>query len=80
MITEDIGAFEAKTHFSRILREVTKGKEFNITLRGKTVAVIKKNDEDKKTKARRALLNLSQFRRPLSMEEIESLKNADREY
>jgi len=35
---ETIGAFEAKTHLSRLLREVSSGKRILITQRGKPVA------------------------------------------
>lgn len=35
---ESIGSFEAKTHWSEILRKVEAGKEFVITRRGKAVA------------------------------------------
>ncbi len=34
----EIGAFEAKTHFSEIIEEVQKGKTYVITKRGKPVA------------------------------------------
>ncbi len=37
---EIVGAFEAKTHLSRILREAQAGKRFVITRRGKPVAEI----------------------------------------
>ena len=37
---ETVGAFEAKTHLSRILREAQAGKRFIITQRGKPVAEI----------------------------------------
>jgi prevent-host-death family protein len=36
----NIGTFEAKTHFSEIIEEVQKGKDFIITKRGKPVAKI----------------------------------------
>jgi prevent-host-death family protein len=35
-----LGAFDAKTHFSRILEMVSKGKEFIVTKHGKAVAKI----------------------------------------
>ena len=35
-----IGAFEAKTHFSRILEKTEKGEDFIVTKRGKPVAKI----------------------------------------
>ncbi|MFM8608480.1 MAG: type II toxin-antitoxin system Phd/YefM family antitoxin [Hyphomicrobiales bacterium] len=34
----EIGAYEAKTHLPRILREVAAGQSFTITVRGKPVA------------------------------------------
>ncbi len=34
----EIGAFEAKTKFSEILRKVSHGERFTLTLRGKPVA------------------------------------------
>ncbi len=36
-----VGAFEAKTHLSRLLREVQAGQHFVITQRGKPVAEIR---------------------------------------
>lgn len=35
-----IGTFEAKTHFSELIDEVQKGKDFIVTKRGKPVAKI----------------------------------------
>jgi prevent-host-death family protein len=37
-MTRTVGAFEAKTHFSRLLEEVKRGGEITITQRGKPVA------------------------------------------
>jgi prevent-host-death family protein len=34
----EIGAFEAKTHFSKLLERVQRGEEITVTLRGKPVA------------------------------------------
>ena len=36
----DIGAFDAKTHFSELLRKVQEGAVFNISKNGKPVAVL----------------------------------------
>lgn len=36
----EIGAFEAKTKFSEILRKVSQGERFTVTLRGRVVAEI----------------------------------------
>jgi prevent-host-death family protein len=38
---ETIGAFDAKTHLSRLLRETRAGKSFIITQRGKAVAELR---------------------------------------
>ena len=35
-----IGAFEAKTHFSQILKKTESGEDFVVTIRGKPVAKI----------------------------------------
>jgi len=38
---QEIGAYEAKTHLSRLLRQTRAGKSFIITQRGKPVAELK---------------------------------------
>ena len=40
MLESTLGAFDAKTHFSKILEWVAKGKEFVVTKHGKPVARI----------------------------------------
>ena len=40
MLNQQIGAFEAKTHFSQILARVENGSDFIVTKRGKPVAKI----------------------------------------
>ena len=40
MAEQTIGAFEAKTHFSRLIEEVERGADYVITRRGKPVAKI----------------------------------------
>ena len=40
MAQQQIGSFEAKTHFSRIIEEVEHGADYVITRRGKPVAKI----------------------------------------
>ena len=37
-MSTEIGAFEAKTKFSELLRKVGQGERFTVTLRGKAVA------------------------------------------
>ncbi len=41
-----VGAFEVKTHFSKILNQVCEGQEFVITLRDKPVAKLMPIGED----------------------------------
>ncbi len=55
----EIGAFEAKTHFSSLLQRVQRGEEITVTLRGKPVAklVPVKASFDRK-KARKAMEEL----------------------
>lgn len=79
MEAETIGSFEAKTHFSQILKEVQAGKEFHVTLRGKRVAVIKKEGDVSGADALKALRHLARFRDSLSTEEIVSLRDEGRE-
>ena len=40
MLDSTLGAFDAKTHFSKILEWVAKGKEFVVTKHGKPIAKI----------------------------------------
>jgi len=40
MLNQQIGAFEAKTHFSQIINEVERGADYVVTKRGKPVAKI----------------------------------------
>lgn len=44
MKTIEVGAFEAKTHLSRLLDEVEHGAVVRITRRGKVVAVLKADE------------------------------------
>jgi prevent-host-death family protein len=39
-MTQQIGVFEAKTHFSKLLEKIEQGNDFIVTKRGKTVARI----------------------------------------
>jgi len=40
MLNHQIGAFEAKTHFSQLINEVERGADYIVTKRGKPVAKI----------------------------------------
>jgi prevent-host-death family protein len=51
MTQRQIGAFEAKTHFSQIIQKVESGADFIITKRGKPVAkIIPFNQEPEMTR------------------------------
>lgn len=46
-MTKSVGVHEAKTHLSRLLKEVEAGEEILITSRGKTVAVLRPAPDDR---------------------------------
>ena len=50
MRIQELGAFEAKTHLSRLLDAVEKGEKIYITRRGKRVAQLSAAEEPKKAK------------------------------
>ena len=54
----EIGAFEAKTRFSEILRRVENGEEFSITKRGKKVAILTSPEGDRRKQAGKAFVQL----------------------
>jgi len=58
MKTLRVGAFEAKTHLSRLLDEVEKGAVVTVTRRGKPVAVIQQDDSVVRSAAVAALRSL----------------------
>jgi len=60
---QTIGAFEAKTHFSRIIDEAERGADFVITKRGKPVAKIIPFDKDMKMTFKEAVEQLKEFRK-----------------
>ena len=88
----DIGAFDAKTYFSELLRKVQEGAVFNISKNGKRVAVLQgvqtvKNEaawnahqriiaRSKKMKENRKKNGLE----AISYSELKELKNEGRKY
>jgi len=58
-----IGAFEAKTHFSQIIQKVENGADFIITKRGKPVAKIIPFEQEKKMTHREAVEALIEMRK-----------------
>jgi len=79
MNTIEIGAFEAKTNFSSLLREVEKGVVVHITRRGKPVAVLKKDECVSHGDAFAALSRLRKINIGHSIEEIIELRDEGRE-
>jgi len=68
MKTIQIGAFDAKTHFSQLLQEVIKGKTYEILRRGKPVAHLTSiRTADNARVAREALDYFRNLRRTLSV-------------
>ncbi|HEX4437147.1 MAG TPA: type II toxin-antitoxin system Phd/YefM family antitoxin [Solirubrobacteraceae bacterium] len=47
-MTKSVGVHEAKTHLSRLLKDVEAGEEVMITSRGKTVAVLGPPPDDRR--------------------------------
>lgn len=58
----EIGAFEAKTHFSALLEKVAKGEQVLITKRGDPVAILNgiKSAKNNKKEAIRALIDFAE--------------------
>ncbi|MCW0216866.1 MAG: type II toxin-antitoxin system prevent-host-death family antitoxin [Prosthecobacter sp.] len=59
----EIGSFEARTHFSDLLRRVSHGEEFVVTMRGKPIArLLSAEDKSAPDKLDVLLSKLSAFR------------------
>jgi prevent-host-death family protein len=72
METGLIGAFEAKTHFAELVREVRQGRTFTVTLHGKAAAKIEPVAEHQMTR-KEAIENIKEHRKwmkPVSLQEI----------
>jgi len=63
MVQQQIGAFEAKTHFSRIIEEVEHGADYVITKRGKPVAKIIPFKQEKGMTREEALEGFKELRK-----------------
>jgi len=63
MLSEQVGAFEAKTHFSQLLEKVEQGADFTITKRGKPVAKIIPFVQEKKMTRKEAIEQLIEMRK-----------------
>jgi prevent-host-death family protein len=63
MLNQQIGAFEAKTHFSQIIEKVENGADFVITKRGKPVAKIIPFEEEVKMTRKEAIEKMIEMRK-----------------
>ena len=63
MAQQQIGAFEAKTHFSRIIEEVEHGADYVITKRGKPVAKIIPFEQERAMTFQEAVEQLKELRK-----------------
>ena len=77
-----IGAFEAKTHLSRLLDEAERGEVITITKRGRPVARLMPPAPADRRRAIKAVSNLRSLRRQIgwsgTVEEILALRDAGR--
>ncbi|MCL2878818.1 MAG: type II toxin-antitoxin system prevent-host-death family antitoxin [Treponema sp.] len=62
-MAQQIGAFEAKTHFSQIIDKAEQGEDFVVTKRGKPVAKIIPFRQDQKMTFQEAVEQLKEMRK-----------------
>ena len=76
----EVGAFEAKTHFSQLLDQVERGTIVKISRRGKPVAVLKQDEAVSREASQKALQSLRALcRHKTRLAEIEELRDRGRE-
>jgi prevent-host-death family protein len=63
----EIGAYEAKTHLSKLLKQVEKGERFIITRHGRAVAELLPVGQRTQTDVRRAIKDLRSLRDELAL-------------
>ena len=59
---ETVGAYEAKTHLSKLLERVLKGERITITKHGVPVAVLQPPDLEKTVDTQSVIIELRKFR------------------
>ena len=80
MKTIEVGAFEAKTHFSRLLNEVEGGAVVKISRRGKPIAVLKQDDAISRENSLNDIRQLRTLcKRKTTLHEIAKLRDKGRE-
>jgi prevent-host-death family protein len=70
---ESIGAFEAKTHLSRLLDRVARGETLRITRHGKPVALLTPVESADRDRARKAAERIRERRRRLKGATVDEL-------
>ncbi len=64
---ETVGAYEAKTHLPKLLERVIKGELITITKHGIPVAVLQPPPPVRKTKPKKVIAELREFREKLTL-------------
>jgi prevent-host-death family protein len=59
---DSVGAYEAKTHLSKLLERVTKGEKITITKHGVPLAVLQPPASSRKALPRQVIAEMRQFR------------------
>lgn len=78
-----IGSFQAKTHFSKLLADVSKGEKIMISKNGKVVAMLVPADQSEQLTAEEAYSRLLKLRKKLcnrgiTADEIQDMKKEGR--
>lgn len=81
LATLSIGAFEAKTHFSELVKNVQTGIIYTITKNNKPVAILRAVENQRQSPTAEALkriANRAKTMRGFSLSEIQEMKDAGR--
>jgi prevent-host-death family protein len=70
---EEVTAYQAKTHLSRLLREVALGKQLRITRKGTPVAMLLPVQKEESKNIRKTIVDLKRFRKGIFLKGL-SLK------
>jgi prevent-host-death family protein len=62
-----VGAFEAKTHFNKLLKQVSKGETVRITLRGVPVAKLVPSGESEPIDLKQIVREMREIRKGVSL-------------
>jgi prevent-host-death family protein len=65
-----VGAFDAKTHFNRLLKRVSQGETIRITLRGVPIAKLVPDDSAEKSRPADLVKEIRQLRRGTKLGKI----------